>query len=131
MQVDLRRTTRAAGVMQHVPNGVALALVGPWLGACTPGDTACAAYSVPGIVVEPYNARTGAPVGNDAVLTVHDGSYTESAPVVVGAAWDRPGTYSVSVRTHGYQEWTRNNIRVRQRGCQVKTIVLRARLEPV
>jgi hypothetical protein len=110
---------------------LSVVVFGPWLGACTPGDTNCPAYSVPGIVVEPSDARTGAPVGNDAVVTVSDGGYTESAPVVVGAAWDHPGTYSVSVRAHGYRNWTWNNVRVRQGRCQVKTVVLRARLEPV
>lgn len=73
-----------------------------------------------------------------ATVRVRDGSFEQSATVLVGAerqvvgfAAERPGRYDVSVTAPGYAAWRRTGIRVRRDGCHVNTHVQSVRLVPL
>jgi hypothetical protein len=51
--------------------------------------------------------------------------------LILPTAGERPGTYSVVVRSPGYRDWTRSNIQVTADRCHVRPLVLRARLQPL
>ena len=85
------------------------------------------------------DARSGDRPGTRATLTLSDGAYTETVPgpdpasggsVVIPAAVERPGTYSVEVAAAGYQPWRRSDINVTRGGpCRrLRTADLTARL---
>lgn len=98
---------------------------------------ACTEIAMAGIVVEVTNAATGGTLGDGSVMTLRDGSYTETVDLVSGnallGAWERPGTYDVSVARDGFQTWTRTGVRVVEAddGCHVVQVVLQAALQPV
>jgi hypothetical protein len=46
----------------------------------------------------------------------------------VGMAYERKGTYTVTVRATGYQEWTRTGVTVSADECHVNGVALVARL---
>lgn len=97
----------------------------------------------PAIVVEIRDARTGAPLANDARGAVHDGAYVDSltpyegtgtgaGPLVLfsrRAADERPGNYSVEVNHPGYRAWTLAGVRAIAGKCGVKTRRISASLE--
>jgi hypothetical protein len=99
------------------------------------GGYSCPAEVSPAIVVEIRDARTGAPLANDARGAVHDGAYvdsltpyegtgTDAGPLVLfsrRAADERPGDYSVEVSHPGYRAWTLAGVRATAGQCGVKT----------
>ena len=107
------------------------------------GDYLCPDDRSPAIEVEIRDARTGAPVAQDARGAVHDGAYIDSLkpsggtgpdPFVLvsrSAAEERPGTYLVEVTHAGYQPWTMGGVRVGAGRCGVRTRRLTASLEPL
>ncbi len=54
---------------------------------------------------------------------------TQRDTLVLYAAVDRPGTYSVQVRSPGYSEWLRTTVAVTADACHVRTVTLTARLQ--
>jgi hypothetical protein len=99
-----------------------------------------------GISAQPVQMRmdslTGRPPLGLAVLVVTEGTYTESAQaslqvsngtLIIAAAHERPGTYSLRVTMTGYQAWTASGVRVSESGrCDnVDTVKLTARLQPI
>jgi hypothetical protein len=54
---------------------------------------------------------------------------TQRDTLVLYAAVDRPGTYSVQVRSPGYGEWLRTTVAVTADACHVRTVTLTARLQ--
>jgi hypothetical protein len=133
--------------MAHRTFCSALVLASVGLASCHnpfAGAYACPAVISPAIVVEIRDARTGAPLANDAKGAVHDGAYVDSlapyegtgsgaGPLVLfsrRAADERPGNYSVEVNHAGYRAWTRTGVRVVSGQCGVKTRRVSASLEP-
>ena len=108
--------------------------------ACRDSATApvvtCTEIAMAGIVVEVTSAATGGPLGDGSVMTLRDGSYSETVDLVSGnallGAWERPGTYDVSVARAGFDTWTRNGVVVEESddGCHVVQVVLQAALQP-
>jgi hypothetical protein len=95
-----------------------------------------------GIQVTVVDSVTGRPppIGTTAFLILREGTYIETAQaslqisngtLVVAAALERPGTYSLEVRVLGYQNWTISGVRVSEEGrCDnVKTVKLTARMQ--
>jgi hypothetical protein len=93
----------------------------PLLAGCGGGDT----LAVAGLIVEIREAGTGAAVAYDAVVTVRDGSYSETvigsdvifdghkeAEAIIQAAYNRPGTYEITITHPRYRSWTRGGVRV-------------------
>jgi hypothetical protein len=111
-------------------------------GACrsvTAGGSACTAEVVPGIAVAVRDQATGAPAAQDAVGTITSGTYSEhmrligsdnGAPLVLGGADEREGTYTVRITKTGYQPWEQSNVRVVQGVCHVITTEILATLVP-
>jgi hypothetical protein len=119
--------------------GVLLLVVS--LGGCKrttePGLVVCDLNAVPGIVVDIYDAVSGVPVADSASGTVVDGTYSDSLRphafdsssmvlVARAAAYERAGTYLVSVQRAGYQQWTRSAVQVTKNVCHVNTVTLQA-----
>ena len=81
----------------------------------------------------------GSPLETDGVtVTVTDGSFAESrvvpgdrADVPVLLAFERAGTYSITVTADGYDVWTSEGVRVtREDSCHVATTSVEAALSP-
>jgi hypothetical protein len=98
-------------------------------------EEGCAASSIAAIAVRPLaDARTGAAIpdtlAEEGTLVVRDGAYADTTLPLIGAAPDRPGIYTVTVRIPGYLPWRRSAVKVRRHGCSVRTVYLRATLRP-
>jgi hypothetical protein len=96
----------------------------------------CAGNSIAAVSVRPIiDARTREKIPDEiagtGTLIVQDGAYADTTPLLIGAAPDRPGTYTVVVRLPGYREWRRSRVRVPRRPCTVHTRFVRAVLQPV
>jgi hypothetical protein len=105
-------------------------------GRPAPQGQACTREARPAITVEPVDRRTGQPVPGPILLVVQDGDYRDTARLAAGqkgvsAAYERAGTYTVTVRHDGYRPWQRRNVRVSRDECHVQTVRLRAELQPV
>lgn len=101
---------------------------------------ACSQNIVDGIVVSVVDAQTHASLAADAVVTIQDGSYTEtlrpfsfdaSGTVLsqAGAA-ERPGTYTVRVTRAGYTSFEKQNVVVTRNACHVNAVGVTAELQP-
>jgi len=96
----------------------------------------CAGNSIAAVAVRPViDARTGEEVPDEiagrGILIVQDGGYADTTPLLMGAAPDRPGTYTVVVLLPGYREWRRSRVHVPQQPCTIHTTFVRAVLQPV
>ena len=103
----------------------------------------CTADRRPGIVVTIRDGTTGEPVADRALGQVEDHRHAEplepygyeGTPSVLAsraAAFERPGTYEVTVFASGYEPWVRSGVVVDETrdGCHVLTVELEAALEP-
>jgi len=105
-------------------------------------DVICTDNFVVGIAVTVQDSLTGAPAASGAMLIAREGAYADTAVVppnapnpdsrVLGAAGERPGTYTVTVSKNGYRTWERTGVVVTmdEYGCHVRTVELVARLQP-
>lgn len=124
-------------VSLRVTAGVCLALL---LGSCQAlGLTkACTDEARAGIRLSLLELG-GSPLETDEVtVTVTDGSFAESrivpgdrADVPILLAFERVGTYSITVTADGYDVWTSEGVRVtREDSCHVATTPVEAALSP-
>ncbi len=104
----------------------------------------CTREAYAGINVEVVNNRTGEPPGRGATLVVRDGEYTDTATLTeplsvraggpghvhLSAAFERPGTYELDVRSPGYRPWRVGGVVVPPGRCHVQPVNLRVYLEP-
>lgn len=121
----------------------ATAAIGLGATACIGPFESCDDVGNFGIQVTVVDSTTGrAPVGVTALLVATEGTYSESAQgtlqvsngvLIVVAAHERPGTYTLRVTMTGYREWTRSDVRVTESGrCDnVETVKLTARLQQI
>ena len=124
----------------------------PWLAvtvgavvSCSeaPLSVNCLDYMAPSIVVIVRDAETSAPVAAGATLVQKGEGYADSVSIAVDllssgdpalaviSAYERPGTYDVSVRRSGYATWERASVHVEPGVCHVQTVELEARLVAV
>jgi hypothetical protein len=106
------------------------------------GDTLiCSTDIRPGIDIEVRDSRTGAPAACGATAEIREDDYVEAldaASRCVGmpdttalfGAWERAGTYKVTVHKAGYLEWAKDDVMVVAGKCHVETVTLQANLEP-
>ncbi len=102
--------------------------------------TYCTAEAVPALEVEVRDAETDAFVAGGATAVARDGAYADAliahgatgdgTITTLGGAYERPGTYVVTVEHPDYRTWQRAGVRVREDECHVETIRLRADLQP-
>lgn len=120
---------------------ISLAIAGS---ACTndPPTGPCTADLRPGIVVTIRDAATGEPVAGQAIGQVEDHRYVDSlraygyegTPSVLAsraAAFERSGTYEVTVFAADYQPWILQDVEVLESpdSCHVVTVELEANLQ--
>ena len=103
----------------------------------------CTTSIEPAIIVEIYDAETGAPIAASASGYVQDGGFTDvlkPAGFLGGqpgtmysrrAADERPGTYDVFVSHQGYVPWSTLDVNAGDGPCHVQTRTLRADLQPL
>lgn len=111
----------------------------PLLSACSsPNDVVCTLIAVPGINVLVRDSVSGAFGSNGATATAVDGTYTDTNgfPAIstqpelpISLAYEREGTYAVTVAKTGYKAWNTSGIRVTRDVCHVRTVTLTARLQ--
>ncbi|MGH8543575.1 MAG: hypothetical protein ACREX3_08080 [Gammaproteobacteria bacterium] len=123
---------------------VALAtVVAAGIRGCNPlGGEVCTREFRYGLNITVVDSATGSPP-SEAVLIATSGAFTDSvgprAPVqlianeppalILPTAGERPGMYSVVVRSPGYRDWNQSGIRVRADECHVIPVRLTARLQ--
>lgn len=98
----------------------------------------CSAVYIFAIQVYVQDSVSRAMTASGAQLIVRDGAYTDSVSFnqpgtdsqPLEAAGERPGTYTVTVRKSGYQDWTRSNVQVSKGECHVQTVTLTSLLQP-
>jgi hypothetical protein len=101
--------------------------------------TACTEEARPALVVSLTDSITGAVTGfTDVVIVARDGEYTDAVelPAYPGApfngpvslAYERRGTYAVSVSAAGYAMWTKTGVVVTGDQCHVASVGVTARL---
>ena len=135
-----KRVRRPPGMANsgRVPALLCLVALAP---ACITDPGACTTSVEPGIVVEIRDAATGAPMAAQAMGQVEDHRFADSLaahgfagnpPVMLSraSAFERPGTYVVTVFAPGYLPWVRDAVEVHDDECHVRTVTLEARLEP-
>ncbi len=95
------------------------------LAAC--GDNLlCTTEARAGVSVTVVDAATNQPIPEYRGI-VRDGSYSDSLRFG-GAAYERAGTYSVTVEADGYLTWTRAGVVVTDGACHVNGVALRAEM---
>ena len=107
----------------------------------TSRDTVCTSDFRYGLNVTVTDSLTGSPP-NEAVLIARSGSFIDSVGpmhpalpgngpqiLVLSAAGEREGVYSVAVRSTGYLTWTRSGVVVTEDECHVRPVSLNARLQ--
>ena len=98
----------------------------------------CSDEYVYGLEIQVVDGETGGPTGLGAIAVVRDDGYVENAlcedrgplGVAVLAAGERAGTYDITIDAEGYLEWSREDVRVTEDRCHVKTVRIVAQLEP-
>jgi hypothetical protein len=101
----------------------------------------CPGVSIPGIQVEVRDAATGQPAALGALGTArsHDTTYSLEGPtgapdtLLMVGAWNRAGTFDVSINKQGYAPWNAFNVLVESTGgaCPFPiTVDLQADLQP-
>ena len=123
------------------PLALGVAVLGSCAGSTDP--RLCPASIDRGVEVRVTDAETGLPAASGVRGVVSDGPYVDSLRVVgwtgtpasgtattVGAAEERPGTYTVRIERPGYAVWERANIVVESNACGVITRRLDAALIP-
>ena len=108
-------------------------------GACSAGskgvdDVVCTMEARPGINLTAIDSVGGQPISAAGVAVAEEGSYSDKAialpgtPVRYSMAYERAGTYTVTVAVDGYQSWRATGVVVRRDVCHVITVQLTARL---
>jgi hypothetical protein len=101
-------------------------------------EPACAGVAVPGLAIDVKEAASGLLLRRDVTIVVATNGFQESVTLTPGSptgpwsgAFERSGTYTVTVRRPGYREWVRSNVVVeRADRCHVQTTSVTAELEP-
>lgn len=104
------------------------------------GPNACTLIAVAGVDVKVLDAATGLPLSfRNLWARVREGSYTDSAMVALtfaqnapyhfGLAYERPGTYDVTVQATGYKAFYVSGVVVKPNVCHVTPVTITALLQ--
>ncbi len=108
------------------------------LGAAGCHDTtgiACTLEARPALSVTVRDLSTDALVTGETRVIAKDGAYADTADaaflgMVYSLAYERPGTYEVTVTNPAYDTWNQVGVRVTAGECHVETVSILARLVP-
>jgi len=115
-----------------------IALFAPLWGCVSPNDVLCTAIAVPGINVLVRDSASGSFASDGATATAVDGGYTDTngfpegfaqPETPISLAYEREGTYAVTVTRAGYRAWTTSGVHVSRDVCHVRTVTFTARLQ--
>lgn len=112
-----------------------IAVLGLLAGCDLPFETACTDELRSGIAVSIVDAQTGASLANleGARAIAREGAYADTAMFYgssAGIAYERVGTYTVTVEHPDYLLWSQSGVRVREADCgHVRTEPVTARLQ--
>jgi hypothetical protein len=98
------------------------------------GGVICTMEARAGLNVEIFDSVSGAPAADGArVLAVapaiRDSATGSGNSSTVSLAYERAGTYTVTVSRSGYRTWSRLNVEVTRDQCHVIPVRLTARLQ--
>lgn len=103
----------------------------------------CPAVALPAISVKVFDAETTQSASNNTTVTVTDSSFSdnqscpnsvfpncgdENSDFSFQLAFEREGTYSVTVEKAGYETWSMQDIVVTKGQCNVETVFIEANL---
>lgn len=109
------------------------------LSACNLVDPgACTTEAVPTMVVEVRDAETGAPAAAGAHGYAEEAAFKADLigpdagadALHLYGPFERAGTYRVTVMKAGYVTWQQEGVQVSRDECHVRTVHLRADLQP-
>ena len=98
----------------------------------TKPEEPCPTDRFPGIAVQVRDSVTGSSTGLGAIVVATEGAFADtgaSVSGIYGIAYERPGTYTVTVEQAGYLKWTRTGVVVTRGECHVNTVNIIARLQ--
>lgn len=94
------------------------------------GPVACTDILVPGIAVDVRDSQSNAQITDGLRVIARDGAFADTAENGhLAVAFERAGTYTVTVEKDGYQTWLRSGVRVSRDECHVRTVALTAQLQ--
>ncbi len=111
------------------------------VGACDTQEESvfCTLEARPGLEIQIRDATTGAPAVDGALVLLVDGDYSEtlegppagemSEPPSLFGAYERAGTYDITIGKTGFKPWLARGIEVEADECHVITVEVDARLE--
>jgi hypothetical protein len=81
------------------------------------------------------DALSGNALAAGSTLTIREGDYSESWTEAFGntmaGAWERAGTYEVSIAREGYHTWMQSGLVVNEDDCHVIPVTLDVALEAI
>jgi hypothetical protein len=98
----------------------------------------CTAQLAPGILVHVVDSVSGALTASGGMAIAVEGAFRDSVSFSANAstslslplAYERQGTYAVTVRTPVYATWLKTGVQVTKDVCHVNTVSLTAKLQP-
>lgn len=121
--------------------GSMVLLLVPACGGSDDDPVVCTASLEPGIRILVTDSVSGNPNSCGARAVVADGTYSEAAEnpsspgcldtAMLLAAFERPGTYAVTVSKAGYLDFALSDVAVTAGVCHVNTVTVEARLSPM
>ncbi|MDQ6717850.1 MAG: carboxypeptidase-like regulatory domain-containing protein [Gemmatimonadota bacterium] len=84
------------------------------------------------------DSLTGLPAARGTTVIARDGAYSDSVTIpaagfdqlLIGLAFNRIGTYSVTARKDGYVDWVKTGVQVTTGLCGIDGQLITARLRP-
>lgn len=102
--------------------------------SCRDLGLACTQEARAAINVEVRDSVTNAPAVSGAVAVAREGLFADTLIVIgpsMAGAWERAGTYEVTVTKSGYHSWSVTGVLVTADACHVHPVVLQARIKPL
>lgn len=98
-------------------------------------DVICTEEARAGLNVTVKDAETAQVLGEGVTVVAADGAYTETlqyldAPAQFVGAWERAGTYTLTVTAEGYETFTSQPIAVGEDECHVISEIITVQLQP-
>ena len=95
----------------------------------------CTEEARAGITITVTDTSSGNALAAGSTLTIREGEYVESWTETFGnsmsGAWERAGTYDISVARPGYHTWTKSGVVVDEDECHVIPVSLDVALEAI
>jgi hypothetical protein len=111
---------------------IAMALAGAGIACSDNTGVVCTTEARPALSVSVRDLISGGTVAGSRVIA-RDGEYADTASdaflgLVYSLAWERAGTYEVTVENDAYVPWRQAGVQVAKDECHVQTVSLVARL---